>query len=415
MGGDPVTLLLSAPASSACARRSTSSVTAYRVTVIDRDPPGRGASFGNAGMLQVEACVPIATPGVLRQVPKMLLDPEGPLVIRWRYLPWIAPWLLRFIAAARPSRVEGISIALAALLERALAAYEPLVDGAGARDLLRPTGELFAYRSESAYRAARSDHDLRRRRGVRLDELNRDEIHQLEPALAPDVKYGVYAPDCMAVDDPYVLTSRLVESFERNGGIVLQESVTDIEIGPSGPRQIVTDAGRHDVDRVVVAAGAFSKMWAAKLGVRVPLDTERGYHMMLPNPGVDLRVPVMVGDHRFGIVPMVGSVRLAGTAELGGLAAPPNFRRAEMLVPIAQKFIPGLNGEGGVRWMGYRPSMPDSLPVIARSPRFRNAYLAFGHGHLGLTLGAISGRLIADLAADREPGIDMAPYRADRF
>ena len=387
----------------------------HDVVVIDRDAPGRGASFGNAGLLQVEGCVPLATPGVLRRAPGMLLDREGPLVVRWGYLPRIAPWLLRFAAAARPQTVERISASLAALLDRALAAYAPLVDAAGAHDLLRPSGVLFAYRTDAAYRAAQRDHALRRRRGVRLEELGRDEIRQFEPALTPEVKRAVFAPDCMTVDDPLALTSRFADSFLRGGGVLLREEVTDIETGVDGVRRVVTGAGGHDVDRLVVAAGAFSRPWAAKLGAPAPLDTERGYHLMLPEPKVALRRPVLVGDHRFAIVPMGGGIRLAGTAELAGLAAPPDFRRAEMLLPMARRLLPGLDGAGRTRWMGFRPSMPDSLPVIGRSPRFANACLAFGHGHLGLTLGAVTGRLIADLTAGRDPGIDMTPYRPDRF
>ena len=313
----------------------------HRVTLIDRLPPGEGTSFGNAGMIQVDAVVPIATPGILRKVPAMLADPEGPLVIRWRYLPRLAPWLLRFVAASRPGRVEAISAALAALLERAHESYRPLLTQAAADDLFSPTGELFVYRNLSAWEAARRDHDHRRRFGVNLEYLGPSEMRQLEPALSPDVQHGVFSPDCMRVANPLTLSQRLADAIARDGGTILQETVTDIENGPDGPAAVVTDAGRHEVDRLVIAMGAHSRRWTAKLGCRLPLDTERGYHLMLPKPDVGLRTPLLVGDHRFGIVPMEHGIRLAGTAELASLDAPPNYRRAHMMGRMAQKIVPG--------------------------------------------------------------------------
>lgn len=390
-----------------------------RVTLVDRLPPGEGTSSGNAGLIQVGACVPMATPGVLARVPAMLLDPNGPLIIRWRYLARIAPWLMRFVGAAAPSRVEAISIALATLLDQADAAYAPLIASSGADDLFRPTGELHVFRRESAYRAAMEHYDLRRRRGVKLDFLDGSELRQLEPALSPEVKRGVLIPDCRLVIDPLSLSQRLARRFVADGGEILTEEVEDIEFGPSGPHTLVTGGagggGRRDVGELVLAAGAFSRPWADKLGARVPLDTERGYHLMLPEPGIDLRTPLLAGDHRFAIIPMQKGLRLAGTSELAGLRAPPYYGRADMLAGLAERYVPGINTRGGVKWMGFRPSMPDSLPVVGRSPRWPNVYFAFGHGHLGLTLGAITGRLVADMAAGRDPRVDLSPYRPDRF
>jgi D-amino-acid dehydrogenase len=387
----------------------------HAVTLIDPLGPGEATSFGNAGMIQVDACVPLATPGILKQVPKMLLDPEGPLVIRWQHLLAFAPWLVRFVAAATPARVEAISVALAALLEQAAAAHKELARASGAEDLFRPTGELFVYRLEASFRAAREGHELRRRRGVKLEILTGPEIRQLEPALSPDVKHAVYSPDCLLVTDPLALTQRHAEAFVRNRGTILRETVTDIDLGPDGVRAVVTDKARHAADAVVLAAGVWSRRLAARLGVKVPVASERGYHTMIANPGIDLRMPLLNGDHRFGIVPMRAGIRLAGTAEFAGLDGAPNYRRADMLVPLAQRLVPGLRADGATRWMGHRPSMPDSVPVIGAAPGVRNAYFAFGHGHLGLTMGAITGKLIAELAGGRPTSIDLAPYRVDRF
>ena len=387
----------------------------HRVTLIDRDEPGRGCSFGNGGIIQIGASVPVATPGVLRQVPRMLLDPNGPLAIRWSHLPRLVPYLVRFIAAARPERVERISIAIAALLDGAIDAFRDLLDAAGALDAIARTGELYVYQSEAAYQAARAAHDMRRRRGVRVEELSANEVPQLVPALAPSVRRGVFLPDCLTATNPFHLTTRLVDAFLRDGGVVLRETLQDIEIASDRRLALLTDAGRHEVDRLVLATGAWSKRWAAKLGARIPMDSERGYQVMLSDPGVDLRVPVLSGDHRFGITPMTDGIRLAGTAELAGLDAPPNYRRAEMMIPLAKSLLPDLRVEPRENWMGHRPSTADSLPVIGRAPGFPEAFFAFGHGHLGLTLGPITGRLVADLAAGRSALVDMAPYAAERF
>ena len=387
----------------------------HRVTLIDRDEPGRGCSFGNGGMIQIGASVPVATPGVLRQVPGVLLDPDGPLVIPWPHLPRLAPYLLRFIAAARPERVERISIAIAALLDGAIDAFRDLLGAAGALDSIASTGELYVYQSEVAYRAARAAHAMRRRRGVWVEDLTADEVRQLVPAITPSVRRGVFLPDCLTATNPFHLTTRLVDAFLRDGGVVLRETLRDIDIAPDRRLTLLTDAGRREVDALVLATGAWSKRWAAKLGARIPMDSERGYHVMLSDPGVDLRVPVLSGDYRFGITPMVGGIRLAGTAELASLDAPPNYRRAEMMIPLARALLPDLRVESRDNWMGHRPSTPDSLPVIGRAPRFPEAYFAFGHGHLGLTLGPTTGKLIADLAAGRPPPLDMAQYAAERF
>ena len=230
---------------------------------------------------------------------------------------------------------------------------------------------MYVYQSEAAYQGARGAHDMRRRRGVRVEELSADEVRQLVPALAPSVRRGVFLPDCMTVTNPFHLTTRLVDAFRREGGVVLRETLRDIEIGPDRRLTLLTDADRREVDGLVFATGAWSKQWAAKLGARIPMDSERGYHVMLGDPGVELRVPVLSGDHRFGITPMPDGLRLAGTAELASLEAPPNYRRAEMMIPLARTLLPDLRTEARDNWMGHRPSTPDSLPVIGRAPRFR--------------------------------------------
>jgi D-amino-acid dehydrogenase len=387
----------------------------HRVSLIDYRPPGEGASFGNAAVIAAASCEPVAMPGILGRVPGMLMDPLGPLAIRWSYLPRLAPWLLGFVAASRPSRVEPISIALRELSLRCLDAYRPLAAAAGVSEMIRDTGWLSVYKTESAFAHAASELALQRRRGVKLEILDREQIRQFEPSLAPIFERAVFYPEHSMTVDNFRLVQRLAEDFVARGGRLLQEKVTDIAIGPDGPREVVTDRARHAVDAVALAAGAWSRDLARRLGHRVRLETERGYHVTLPNPGVMPRLPVHIADFGFVATPLAIGLRFAGTVELGGLEAPPNWGRARILLERGRQVFPGLMEEGLTQWMGFRPSVPDSVPVISASPRLPNAYFAFGHGHLGLTYGALTGRLVADLAAGRDPGLDMRPYRVDRW
>ena len=387
----------------------------HRVSLFDYQGPGEGTSRGNAAVIAGGACEPIAMPGILGRVPGMLMDPLGPLAIRWRYLPRLAPWLVRFVAASRPHRVEEISKALRELSSRCVAAFRPLTEAAGIADMIRDTGWLSVYKTESSFQLARGELDLQQRRGIKFDVLTGDQIRQMEPALAPIFARGVYFPEISVTVNNFRLVQCLAEDFIARGGRVLRERATDVVLGPQGPRELITEQGRHSIDAIVVAAGAWSRDLARRLGHRVPLDTERGYHIMLPDPGVMPRMPVHIGDHGFVATPLEHGLRFAGTVELGGLQAPPNWERANVLLRHGRSVFPGLREDGADRWMGFRPSFPDSLPVISGSPRTANAYFAFGHGHLGLSFAAITGKIVADLASGRSSGFNLAPYRKDRW
>ena len=392
----------------------------HKVMVIDRQGPGEGSSFGNGAVIGEESVVPVALPGILRKVPGMLLDPLGPLAIRWSYLPQLAPWLLRFVAASRPAEVERISLSLKALMDGNFEAFKPLLEIAGAQDLLRRGGWVGVYETEAHFAAAQPLLALQRRRGVGLEVLPPEELRQLEPALSPNFHRGVYYPNVGHTVNNFRLVQELAAAFAREGGEIRRQEVRGFEMGPAngagaGPRAVLTEGGQVPCDAVVLAAGAWSRHLARQLGENPPLDTERGYHMHLPNPGVMPRIPVYSTTYGFVSTPLEHGLRIAGTVELGGLRAAPNWKRAEVLLTHARRFFPQLDTTDAKPWMGFRPSMPDSLPVISRGRRHRNAYFAFGHGHCGLMLSARTGELIAHLVAGRDPGIDMAPYRVDRF
>ena len=386
-----------------------------QVILIDPRGPGEGTSRGNASVFAVESCVPVATPGIVWKVPGMLMDPLGPLAIRWGYLPKLAPWLWEFVKASSPKRVEEISIALRSVLAGSLEAFAPLLKEAGEAEMIRKTGWLGVYETEKKWQGAQADLALQRRRGVPFTVLPAEEIRQFEPALAPIYRHAVHYPENAYAVNNFRLVQVLADSFLRNGGTHVREEAHGFELGPNGPTHVLTNGGRHACDAVAVTAGAWSKRLCQKLGHDPLLDTERGYHVMLPEPGVTPRLPVYSGDFSYATTPLEHGLRVAGTVELGGLSAPPNYARAEVLMKRARRMFPGLNDTGRADWMGFRPSMPDSVPVISGSTRHRNAFFGFGHGHIGLTLGAVTGRILADLVAGRDPGIDMHPFRIDRF
>jgi D-amino-acid dehydrogenase len=386
----------------------------FQVTVIDRGPPGEGCSLGNAGMLGTASCVPVAMPGVLAKVPRMLL-PAGPLKLRWRLLPRLVPWLARFAAAARPARVAAISDAMHALQHHLLDAHLDLLADSGRPELVHRVGKLHIYESGGAWAAGAAGRALQQRHGIAFEELDADAVHRLVPELRGPVHGGIYFPDVCHCVDPLELVRAYAGLFARRGGRVLREDVRDFEIGSNGPRRVITDVGVHDVSTLVIAAGAWSGALARRLGARVPVESQRGYHVMLPRPGIVPALPVKVEDRGIILTPMSGGLRVTGIAEFGGLEAPPDPRGFATIVDHARAVMPGLNTEGMTRWMGHRPSTPDSLPVIDRSARYPNVLFAFGHGHFGLGLGAISGRLVADLAMGRPSLIDLAPYGVGRF
>src|SRR6185295_9569559 len=385
----------------------------HEVVVIDRNGPAEGASQGNAGIFAIGHVVPMGTPAILKRVPAMLLDSTSPLTIRRSYLARIAPWLIRMLAASTPHRVEAISQALGAILAPALESYRPLLESAGATDMVQRRGWLILYESEASRRAAEPDVVLRRSRGIKVEELDEGTIRQLVPGLRPGPVWGVMLPDCEHTLDPYRLTVALADDFVAQGGTILRGDVhTGLE--SDGKAAVTTDAGPIAFDALVIAAGAWSRTLLRGLGDDAPLDTERGYHVMVEN-NIDLRVPLLCADHKFSMTPMTDGIRLAGTVEFAGLEAPPNPKRWDIITRRSRALLPGLKTETRSTWMGFRPSMPDSLPVIGPSAHHPNVYYAFGHGHLGLTLGAVTGRMIADLVAGRPPAADPSPYRITRF
>ena len=388
----------------------------HDVTLIDPREPGTATSFGNAGAIVTGGVVPTATPGLWRRVPKMLLDPMSPLKIRWSYLPRLAPWLIRFLDAGRAPNALRISAELATLTAPCLDAHHRLARLAGAMEVLKPVGWLKVYRDQAAFAGTAYDRGLMDRAGVAYEVLDADELRQLEPGLSRDFTIGLFQPGASFVSTPYDLSRAYFRAFAERGGRHLQEEVTGFAFDGGRPSAVVTDRGRYELDVLVIATGAWSRRLARQLGSKIPLDTERGYHLNIARvEGPVLNRPTVIGGPQFVLCPMADGIRLTAGVELAGLEAEPDFRRIRALLPLARQALPGLSGEVTREWMGHRPSTPDSKPVIGRSPHHRDVYFAFGHGHMGLSLSAITGRLIADLVSGRQPPVPLAPFAADRF
>ncbi|OYX44082.1 MAG: FAD-dependent oxidoreductase [Rhodobacterales bacterium 32-67-9] len=389
----------------------------HTVTLIDPREPGTATSFGNAGAIVTGGVVPTATPGLWRRVPNMLMDRTGPLRIRWSYLPRLAPWLIRFLAAGRAERAQAISAEIATLTGQCLEAHHRLARMADAMAVLKPVGWLKVYRDQPAFGGTAYDRGLMDRAGVRYEVLDADALRQLEPGLSRDFTIGLFQPDASFVSTPYDLSRAYLRAFLARGGAVVGEEVTGFTFEDGRPSGVVTDHGTHPVEVLVIAAGAWSRRLARQLGHPAPLDTERGYHLNLSwgDNGPVLNRPTVIGGPQFVLCPMADGIRLTAGVEFAGLDADPDFRRIRGLVPLAQQALPGLSGEVTREWMGFRPSTPDSKPVIGPSRRHRDVYFAFGHGHMGLSLSAITGRLIADLIGGREPAVPLAPFAVDRF
>lgn len=388
-----------------------------RVTVLDRAEPGGGASSGNAGAISGGSVAPLAMPGVLRQVPRMLLDPEGALHIPPRYALRAAPWLLRFVASARPARVAAIAGALSSLLYDAMEQHRLILAEEGALDLIRETGQLYLYRDRDHYAKDAEAWVLRQRHGMRIEFLDGiGAIRELEPDVRGDYRLGLFIPEQGSCLNPLRHVQVVARGVERMGGRIRRAAVKAITTEAGRVTGVATAEGAVAADQVVLAAGAWSARLLAPLGIRVPLETQRGYHVMLPDAGITLRRPVVPADRKAFITPMEHGLRVAGTVEFGGLEAPPTPRRAELLLRDLRNVFPQARTEGAEGfWMGHRPCLPDSLPVIGPVARWPGLWCAFGHGHLGLTGSAPTGAILARAMLGQRPNLDLAPFAAERF
>jgi len=397
------------------------------VLLLDRHAPGQGCSGGNAGHFATDVVLPLANPDTLLGLPKMLLDPLGPLSLRWSYLPRMLPWLTRFALAALPANAKASAEALRSLNRESIVSYDRLLTRTGLQHLMTKRGAITLYQTVKGQAKHASTVQLLRNYGVNVEALDTQQLLDLEPALTADISGGLFFPDTAHTVDPLALVTQLVNAFVANGGRFEQADVEQIQQQDNNAVLVKTSQGDYLAKKIVIATGAWSKPLMAMLGHKVPLDTERGYHLTLPNPEAALTRPTTAFERSFVMTPLSAGLRLAGTVELAGLDAPENPSRADILYQHAQTLLPGLNREGATRWMGCRPSLPDSLPVIGPSPNSDAVFFAFGHQHLGLTQAAITAEIMGELIRGSDgPGtnashgastshINLSPFRVDRF
>lgn len=384
------------------------------VTVIDREGPAAGASAGNAGAFAFTDILPLASPGILRKAPKWLLDPLGPLTIPPAYALNIAPWLYRFWRACSPNAVAASTAAQTALMDLSKAELEPFLRATSTLPMLRKDGNLQVYESEAEFRASLPGWEARKAHGIDFRHMSAEEMANLQPGLSPRFIKGTFTPGWWSIADPKLYVQALADQFRAGGGRIVVGEVTGLA-QQGGRVSIQTKGETLTSDKVVVAAGAFSHRIAGTLGEKIPLETERGYNTTLPPGALDLRCQITFGGHGFVISRLSTGIRVGGAVELGGLSLPPNFRRSEAMLRKAKAFLPTLKTDGGTQWMGFRPSLPDSLPAIGRSKALPKVVYAFGHGHLGLTQSAGTARIVADLLTDAPPAINLTPFSPQRF
>ncbi|WP_159007563.1 FAD-dependent oxidoreductase, partial [Bradyrhizobium sp. S69] len=389
----------------------------HRVTIIEPAAPGgeQAASYGNAGWLSTHSVIPPAEPGAWKKVPKMLRDPLGPLAVRWSYLPKVLPWLARYLLSGwTEARVETTARALRALLLDAPALHRKLADEAGVGHLIERQGLMHIYPSRAAFDADALGWRIRKRVGVTWMELSADEMRQREPELDPRYQFGVLVEEAGRCRDPGGYVAALAAHARALGAQFVTAKATSLRLQGGKPVSVLTEGGEVACDAVVIAAGAHSKPLAASIGDRLPLETERGYHVMIVNPETGPRTSVMASDAKMVVNWQDNGLRAAGQVEFAGLEAAPDWRRAEILrdhlIGMFPKLPKDLPPERIRMWLGHRPSMPDGRPCLGYSRASRDVVYAFGHGHVGLVSSARTGRVVAQLIGGREPEIAISPF-----
>ncbi|QND68116.1 FAD-binding oxidoreductase [Mesorhizobium loti] len=386
-----------------------------KVTIFDRTGICEETSSGNAAAFAFSDVLPLAHKGMMRQLPKWLADPLGPLSIPPAYLPKLLPWLVRFWRAGAPGKYEASLAAQAGMMKLAEAEWMGLLDRSGTRSMLREDGSLELYESEAEFQAGLSGWAARERFGIGFRHVEGEELAALQPGLSPRFIKGTFVPGWKTVADPKLLGKAVWAHAQAKGARFELARIGQVAADQNGATLTLGDGTTRQARHLVVAAGAWSHLLARQLGDRIPLETERGYNTTLPTSAFDVKRMLIFSGHGFVITPLETGLRVGGAVELGGIERPPNYARSKALLQKAQKFLPGLDPSGGREWMGFRPSLPDSVPVIGGAPGKRSVVYAFGHGHLGLTQAAATGRLIRDLVLGQTPPIDLAPFSPQRF
>ncbi len=384
----------------------------YEVTLFDRDEPGNAASYGNAGHFSPYASVPLNRPDVLTDVPAMLISSRGPLALKWNYVPKMIPWFLKFILNCRKNKMMHTAKNMHQILNLALPAFDELFEEINLDGLVESNGILYVWTDQNL-KSRELENKIRQELGVRQQLVTPKEIHDLEPNLKPFYHGGVFYDNARHAKNPKKILIKLFDNFIEKGGKFLKLNIKDIDFDEEKP-VLRSEAQRFIFDKLIIACGAFSKKLTDQLHENIPLDTERGYHVHFKGFEKLISRPVVHANRGFGMTPMEQGLRVVGTVEFGGLKNPLSKSRVKNLILNAKDMLDGLP-EHKDEWLGFRPSLPDFLPIIGPSKNYKNVFYSFGHHHLGWTLGAISGKIIANIIAKENTNLDLKPYNSIRF
>ena len=385
------------------------------MTTIDPLQPGGGASFGNGGLIAVDSCGPMSTPGMLRQVPGWLLNPDGPLAVNHGYAIRALPWLLGRLRSGKMDRIIAASDAFRTLHKPALEIYRDMLGRDGYQSLIRQSGHVEVWEGEGVSNSERIGGELRARHGIKNESLSIDELKQLVPQISPAIKRANFVPNGAHTVNPLRLVQKLADLFVEAGGTMLREQVMKLLPLESGGYRVLTNVGDYRFAKLAIAGGAWSNRLLKPLGLSLPLEAERGYHVMVRGSSFDLKLPVLHRGRGFGATPMEEGVRFAGTVEIAGLEIAMNEGRSASIRRQAESMFPGLATERSTIWMGLRPCFPDNLPVIDHVKKFPGLFIACGHGHFGVTSAPATGLALARMMAGQPPAFDLSPFSLARF
>ena len=384
----------------------------YQVTLFDRDEPGNAASYGNAGHFSPYASVPFNRPDVITDVPAMLFSSRGPLALKWNYVPKMIPWFIKFLLNCRKEKMMHTAKNMHQILSLSLPAFDELFDDISLDGLVENKGVLYIW-TDHNLKSRELENQIRKELGIKQQLLNPKEIHDLEPNIKPFYHGGVYYDYARHAKNPKKILIKLFENFIEKGGKFLKLNIKNIDFDGEKP-VLRSETQRFIFDKLVIACGAFSKKLTDMLHENIPLDTERGYHVHFKNCEHLISRPVVYANRGFGMTPMEQGLRVVGTVEFGGLQNPLSKSRVKNLILNAKDMLDGLP-EHKDEWLGFRPSLPDFLPVIGPSKNYKNVFYSFGHHHLGWTLGAISGKIISIMIDNENTNMDLQPYSSIRF
>ena len=384
-----------------------------KVSLFDKNEPGKMASYGNAGHFSPYAVLQLNRPDILYDVPKMLLSSSGPLALKWNYIPKMMPWIFGYLKNCNQKSMMHTAKYMNQILSLALDAYDEIFKDVELGNLVERKGVIYIWTDQNL-KSRNLEIRIRDELGVKQQMLTKQEVLDLEPNLNPVFHAGVLYDYAWHARDPHKILNKLFEKFTKLGGQFFKTEVKNVLQNVDGDTYVKTDNQDYKFDKLVIATGAFSKQFTDQLGEKIPLDTERGYHVHFKNMDHLIQRPVISMDRGFGMTPMDQGLRAVGTVELGGLKNPPSKKRIQYIINCAKELLPQL-GEHHDEWLGFRPTLPDFLPVLGPAKKFNNIVYAFGHQHLGWTLGAITGKIISGIVNNENTNLDLTPYSSTRF